>query len=115
MKAKSGISENYILKEANLHRLAYAGIPGEDDTIVESDFMQQLVIVRANEQHIRTKFVVEEETLSISGIMSVHHGILTDALFSQRTQGLTDLSQLFVLFQLELFKNRRLDDGQTQG
>ena len=71
------------MRAAYLHRLAYAGIPGENDTSLESDFLEQLVVVRANEQHIRTKFVVVEDSLSVSGVPGFHHRILTDAFFFQ--------------------------------
>ena len=70
------------MKEENLHRLAYAGIPGENDTINPSDFLKQLVVVRANEQHIRTKLCLED-ALSVSGVPGFHHRILTVALFFQ--------------------------------
>ena len=70
------------MREAYLHRLAYAGIPGENDTSLESDFLEQLVVVRANEQHIRTKLCLED-ALSVSGVPGFHHRILTDAFFFQ--------------------------------
>ena len=70
------------MREAYLHRLAYAGIPGENDTINPSDDLEQLVVVRTNEQYIRTKLCLED-ILSFSGVPGFHHRILTDALFFQ--------------------------------
>ena len=71
------------MKEANLQRLADAGISDENDTSLESDFLEQLVVVRANEQYIGTKFVAGEDALSVSGVPGFHHRILTDALLFQ--------------------------------
>ena len=75
------------MREAYLHRLAYAGIPGENDTSLGSDFLKQLVVVRANEQHIRTKLCLQE-ILSVSGVPGFHHWILTDALFFSMNAGI---------------------------
>ena len=71
------------MREAYLHRLAYAGIPGENDASILSDDLEQLVVVRANEQYIGTKFVAGEDALSVSGVPGFHHRILTDALLFQ--------------------------------
>ena len=103
------------MREAYLHRLANAGIPGENDTIIAPDFLKQLVVVRANEQHVGTNIVVEEDALSVSGVPSFHHRILTDAFSFHRTQGSTDPGQLWLLGQLKLFETLRPNDGKIQG
>ena len=56
------------MREAYLHRLAYAGISDENDASILSDDLEQPIIERAHEQHIRTKFVAGEHALSMCGL-----------------------------------------------
>ena len=76
---KAGSVRITQLKEANLHRFADAGVPGENDAIALPNFLKKPLIERTNEQHVRVELDTGEDALSGSGAIRVQHGILADA------------------------------------